>query len=81
MSALTDQIADVAITALQCPRRPMAFVLRRSALLEIRREAGTPAAAPEPAMLLDVQLLVVDQQAEPLRVFFSEAELAAHLRT
>jgi hypothetical protein len=81
MSALTDQIMDVAITALQCPRRPVAFVLRRASLQEIRRTAGQPEDAPEPKQLMDIPLYIVDNQGIPLRVFFSEQELMEHLRS
>lgn len=75
---LDDMLATIT-TVMQSPTRPVAFVLSGAALRAVRAQCCQhPAEIHE---LCGVRVLTMDSQAEPVRAFFSNDEMAAYLRT
>ena len=75
---LDDMLATIT-TVMQFPTRPVAFVLSGAALKAVQAQCCQHPA--EIYELCGVRVLTMDSQTEPVRAFFSNAELAEYLRT
>ena len=74
-----DMLATIT-TVMQSPTRPVAFVLSGAALRAVRAQCVAVHDG-ELWQLCGVRVLTMDSQTEPVRAFFSNAELAEYLRT
>ena len=84
MSAPSDTLLDDMLatitTVMQFPTRPVAFVLSGAALQAVQAQCVAVHDG-ELRQLCGVRVLTMDSQTEPVRAFFSNAELAEYLRT
>ena len=76
---LDDMLATIT-TVMQSPTRPVAFVLSGAALRAVRAQCAAQHDG-QLKELCGVRVLTMDSQTEPIRAFFSNAELAEYLRT